>query len=290
MKQFFILLLLSGMLVTSAFSQGFSGGFRAGLNFNRFDGPVETDADGKELETFSNIFGFHIGASFIYAFTDLMGVKADLMYSQKGSEYVYDGPSYFVFYNPTTQNETLTLTGARRTDKKQINTYLDLPVQAYVKLGKLEISGGANVGFLLSSVGSGGMRFTPNASSGVAAFSVTLDENFMRDDRGNGSVKEGESRLIDGRAVNFPKTIGAYYEAAPEDEKKFNRIDLGLVGELTFFINKGLYLSGRINYGLADITNNTQDVSTAQRSSGKYILRDDEDRNLSIQAGVGFRF
>ncbi len=274
---------------SDAWAQGFSGGFRAGLNFNQFGGPSEQDNNGADLESFNFITGFNIGASFIYSFTDLVGVKADLMYSQKGSEYVYDGASYFVFYNPNTGNETITLTGTRRTDKNQINTYIDLPVQAFVRLGKLELSGGVNVGVLISSLGSGGIRFTPSNSS-VAPFSVTLDENFLRDKRGNASIKEGESRMIDGRAVNFPTTIGAYYEAVAEDGKKFNRLDLGLVGELSFFLSQGLYVSARANYGLSDITNNEQDVARAQRQSGQYQLRNDKDYNLSLQAGVGFRF
>ena len=60
-----------------AFAQGeFSGGFKAGLNFNNFIGPEES-AD----EVFATNTGFHIGASFVYSVTDLFGLKAELMYS-----------------------------------------------------------------------------------------------------------------------------------------------------------------------------------------------------------------
>ncbi|MEL6276676.1 MAG: outer membrane beta-barrel protein, partial [Bacteroidota bacterium] len=64
--------------------QGFSGGFKAGLNFNTFDGPLEDNGAGTEV--FNSTTGFHIGATFAYGFTDLFGLKADLMYSQKGVE------------------------------------------------------------------------------------------------------------------------------------------------------------------------------------------------------------
>ena len=82
MKTFLYTLLFSSLGSLSA--QGFSGGFKAGLNFSTFDGDAEVDESGNILETFNNTTGFHVAATFAYAFTDLFGVKADLMYSQKG--------------------------------------------------------------------------------------------------------------------------------------------------------------------------------------------------------------
>ena len=288
MKKAFVLIFFTGIAAALA-AQGFSGGFRAGLNFSRFDGPTAQDGSGQSVESFNPLTGFSIGATAVYGFTDLVGLKADLMYSQKGAEYVYDGPSYFVFYNPNTGNETLTLAGNRRVDNNIINTYLDLPLQAYFRLGKLEISGGVSMGFLITSQGAGGLRFTPTESS-IAPFSVTLDENYLRDSRAAATIKEGESRFFSNKAVNFPTTVGAYYDSTAEDKPLFNRIDMGLVGELSYFMNKGLFLSGRLNYGLSDITRNSQHVSLVQRSSGQYNLREELHRNLALQAGIGFRF
>ena len=107
MKKAFVLFFFTGIAAALA-AQGFSGGFRAGLNFSRFDGPTAQDGSGQSVESFNPLTGFSIGATAVYGFTDLVGLKADLMYSQKGAEYVYDGLSYFVFYNPNTGNETLT--------------------------------------------------------------------------------------------------------------------------------------------------------------------------------------
>jgi hypothetical protein len=88
MRTFFLTLVLCTLpLSTSLFAQGFSGGFRAGLNFISFDGDQEMSADGSvTFEEFTQTTGFHVGATFAFAFTDLVGVKADLMYSQKGGQ------------------------------------------------------------------------------------------------------------------------------------------------------------------------------------------------------------
>ena len=89
MRSLFTLLLIS-LLCTCGRAQGFSGGFRAGLNFITFSGPVEMSEDGQTAyERKNRTTGFHVAATFAYQFTDLVGIKADLMYSQKGAEYVY---------------------------------------------------------------------------------------------------------------------------------------------------------------------------------------------------------
>ena len=88
-----------------------------------------------------------------------------------------------------------------------------------------------------------------------------------------------------------PSNIDAYYEAADNDENKFRTIDLGLNAGVAFFLNRGLYVGVRANYGLTDITNEGQDVSqVALTNTNQYVTRDDQDRNISIQASVGFRF
>ena len=75
----FILFIATCIALSPLFAQGeFSGGFKAGLNFSNIDGPLENDS-----ESFSVNTGFHIGATVMYSFTDAIGVKGELMYSQK---------------------------------------------------------------------------------------------------------------------------------------------------------------------------------------------------------------
>ncbi|MCB0643423.1 MAG: hypothetical protein KDC44_17355, partial [Phaeodactylibacter sp.] len=81
MKRLFLLmtLILPATFVLQA--QDFSYGVKTGLNFNTFRGPLET-ANGVDVEEYDNTTGFHVGALFNLAFTDLMGARFELLYSQ----------------------------------------------------------------------------------------------------------------------------------------------------------------------------------------------------------------
>jgi hypothetical protein len=68
-------------------------------------------------------------------------------------------------------------------------------------------------------------------------------------------------------------------------------LDYGVVGGISYYISSALYLSARIQYGLADITNNNVDLSKAKTGeNNSLIYRDDKDQNFMIQASVGFSF
>lgn len=284
-----IFLGLAILLVTGAtFAQGeFSGGFKAGLNFNNIDGPTET-----EDEVFGSNTGFHIGASFVYSITDLFGVKAELMYSQKGTQYTYDGPSYFTFYTTNT-GTPIFATGNRRSDISVSNSYIDIPVLLYYKVGRLEFEAGVNAGLLIGSSGSGGITFSgmTQAGSPVAEFTTGVDFGYINGERGVNAIQGSTPITLNTLQAFLPGSIDAYYEAADNDEKKFKTLDFGLNAGVAFFLNDGLYVGVRANYGLSDITNEGQDISPVSLAVGnRYQTRNDEDRNVSIQASVGFRF
>src|SRR5258706_9843430 len=92
---FITVLLFLAIKVTSQ-NDAIGYGFRAGISLARFDGPPERGPNGETLETNKMASGFHIGAQFSYKFGDLMGLRAELLFSQRGTDYLYDGPSYFV--------------------------------------------------------------------------------------------------------------------------------------------------------------------------------------------------
>jgi hypothetical protein len=280
-------LLLVFLLGSSlAFSQGeFSGGFKAGLNFNNFDGPEETSN-----ETFSTNTGFHIGATIVYSITDLFGLKAELMYSQKGTQYGYDGPSYFPFYDGNT-GATIFANGNRRSDISISNSYIDIPLMVYYKVGKLELEAGASAGILIASSGSGGITFsgTTQAGTPITEFTTGVEYAYYSNERGIDAILQGTS-LTNLSAIR-PVSINAYYESAPNDGKKFKTLDFGLNAGLAFYVRQGLYLGLRGNFGLTDITNEEQDISPVALGPGNtYQTRNDKDTNFSIQASIGFRF
>lgn len=281
------LVLLAGF--GTAFAQGeFSGGFKAGLNFNNIIGEEES-AD----EAFSTNTGFHIGASFVYTITDLFGVKAELMYSQKGTQYSYDGPSYFTFYRSSTGTPVYAV-GNRRSDISIANSYIDIPLMVYYKIGPLELEAGVNAGILVGTTGSGGITFSgaTQAGSPITEFTTGVEFGFYSDEQGLDAVIQGSAITLN-TIPDFiqPSNINAYYEAADNSDKKYKTLDLGLNAGLLFFMNQGLYVGVRANYGLTDITNESQDISQAALAPGnQYQTRDDVDQNISIQASVGFRF
>ncbi|MEL6654909.1 MAG: porin family protein [Bacteroidota bacterium] len=282
---FFVLLSSFGM----ACAQGeFSGGFKAGLNFNNVIGDEES-----ANEIFATNTGFHIGASFVYSVTDLFGIKAELMYSQKGTQYTYDGPSYFTFYRNST-GTPIYAEGNRRSDISIANSYLDFPVLVYYKIGPIELEAGVNAGILVGSTGSGGITFsgTTQAGSPVAEFTTGVEHAYYSDEQGLEAVIQGSPVTLNTIPdIIQPSNIDAYYEAADNDDNKFKTIDFGLNAGVAFFLNQGLYVGVRANYGLTDITNEGQDISQAELTlTNQYITRDDQDQNISIQASVGFRF
>ena len=175
------------------------------------------------------------------------------------------------------------------------NTYFDLPVSFYFRPVKwFEISAGANVAVLISSTASGELAFQEISQSEEDAYrGISLDYRYFSDEPGEFETTNGtEIRMINGISLEIPKTINAYYDYPDGAETGlYNRFDLGIHAGMNFYINKSLFVGGRINLGLRDITNPEVDRALLETDiDNNLILRDDTDRNLSIQASIGFSF
>ena len=281
MKYTFALLL--GFLACQLHAQ-LHYGFKTGLNFARFDGPSETDNTGKSLETWKNVTGFHIGASFSHPFTDNFGLRGELLYSKRGAKYTYDGQSNTLFNLPNGN----TLTGASRYLLSINNSYLDLPVLAYGRLGDFEFSGGGYVGLLIQSVADGSLTYQ-DASNNNLQFNLRY--NYRKDDPGGSDAStEKVAATLDGRLVELPKTIGAYYEYPEDRGHLYRSVDYGLMGGVAYYFSHSLYAGVRLQYGLADITNDRADLQRASTDNTNLVYRADKDRNLVWQVSVGFGF
>jgi hypothetical protein len=96
---------------------------------------------------------------------------------------------------------------------------------------------------------------------------------------------------IDGVTLLTPSVIGAYYDFEEKPVNQYKAFDIGLVGGLSFYLNEGLYLGGRLTYGLTDADDNRYDISLYKLGSGNsYIFRSDKNQHLTIQASIGFLF
>ena len=280
------------LFITTAQAQ-IKYGFKTGLNFSTLSGPSELDIAGTELESWKNIVGFHIGISFATHFTDNFGMRAEFLYSKKGGEYKFEGPSYRNFYYPGGVSYA---TGNAKYLINISNSYIDIPVIAFAKAGDFEFSAGGYVGFLVASDGEGSLLFTdgrtvndPNVVIDNTEF--FLNYNFRKDDPGESVGDETQIVRVDNRNLELPKTLGAYYDFSEDKGKYFKSLDYGLIGGVSYFMTSSLYASVRLQYGLADITNNNVDVQKASTNADKSpIFRDDKDKNFVIQASVGFSF
>jgi hypothetical protein len=290
MLRFFSLLLLC-CLAGHLASQEFSYGFKAGLNFNSFLSDSETDAAGTELESFSGNTGFHVGAIFTWKATELMGLRGELLFSQKGGRRKFEGPSY---YTLTAADGTVFNTTGTREQRLNVNhSYIDIPLMGYFKpVQWLEIFAGGSVGFLVSSNAVGALEYSGGRTSDdfpVPAFEYELDYSYYSDDAGSFTPSQ-ENIQVKGLDVPLIDVAGAYTEFEEDRGNFYKTIDAGLVGGISLFFNKGLFISGRVNYGLRDITRSEADVSLVSKNNGAFIPREDNDRNFSIQASIGFSF
>lgn len=285
-----LLFIICFSLGSNLIAQEISGGFRAGLNLSIIDGEAETNNNGDELEEFKYTQGFHIGGAVNFKFSDLWGLRAEVLYNQKGLEYRYEGPSYWIF--PTVNDGEMISTGTRQTELQITNGYIDIPLMAYIRFSRVELEGGVQVAFLVASRGFGEITyngFTPNGIP-IGPFTADLDYNYFSDQTGRNDLPDVETRLVGGTIIEVPTTVGAFYEREREDQL-FNIVDVGLNAGLRFYINKGLFLGFRFNYGLLDVTNDEQDISAQiLDAQGMPILRDDFDRNITLSASIGFSF
>lgn len=273
--------------------QTLSLGFKAGLSFSGFDDDSELDADGNEVESFKTQTGFHIGLLGRYRFyDDLFGVRFGLIYNQRGGRIDFDGPSYFIF-NPEDPSFAV---GRRVEEVRFSNVYLDIPLEAMIFLGgRLEISAGGYVGFLVGSTGTGDMTFSGRSAvtgAPIDPFEVFFDFKPFRNRAGLGSYR-GESQFIrmDGRDREAPVEAGMYYEFAEKDGNYFNWLDVGLTGGLTFFLNQGLYFNAQGKYGLSQVVRDPYYVSRVSLDENfDFIPREGNRRNFSIMLSLGFAF
>ncbi|MEY3051097.1 MAG: hypothetical protein RLY31_882 [Bacteroidota bacterium] len=284
---------LLALAVGSVSAQDLGVGFKAGLNFNTFRGPTEQSSSDQSSERFDLNTGFHVGATLTYEATDLMGARVELLFTQKGGRRSYEGPSYYRLLEADRSSSWVS--GMRKMDVSVNHSYLDIPLAGYFRpVPFLEVYAGGSVGVLLSATGFGELRFGGSAQTfpPLPEFSHELDANFLSD-------VPGEVRLTDppatisyqGKTYVIPQAAGAYFEFGDDPGKLYRRLDAGVLGGLSVFLNGSLYVSGRMYYGLLDVTRTQADVSLrALDTDGNLVRREDDDRLMSLQCSIGFSF
>ena len=276
---FFILIMLAACKPMLAQSQ-LSYGFKAGLNYNTFTGPVDDE------EAFDRTTGFHIGIIFKYTLTDIFGLKGEFVYSQRGGKYSYNGPSFFLVQRDP--NPVL-LSGTRDMTLNVSNNYLDFPLLAYSKFGRVELNAGVNISLLGGSVGAGQLKFT-GIQPPVNEFSINLDHRYFGDEAREANNFGVQEIRVSNENINIPSQIGGYYEYAEKDGNLYRFLEVGFLAGISFYLNDGLFLGLRGNFGLVDVTRSSMDRNFKSFTDQQPTLRNDNDKQISYQLSLGFSF
>lgn len=265
-------------------------GFRAGLNSSTISSASELHpTDGTDLESFSNSNGFHLGMAFGYELTEFLGLRGEFLYNQKGYSYGYQGPAYQTF--ETTNGDIILTNGVKQLAIENSNAYIDFPLSIYLRpIKKIELSFGAGVGFMVSSLGNGVFEYN-NIDGNIEAQSWDLAHNYFRDQAGEAVTLDGENFSIGGQFVTKNASTGAYYDYDELDGKFFNIVNVNLHGEICFFLNTSVFLSARYFYGLSDVTNDFYSVKkSVLDDESNPIANPQKNQSLSTQFSLGFYF
>lgn len=281
MKYRFIGILILGFVMAQA--QETHLGLRIGINSASMSGGTQ------ENSTFKPQSGFHIGPSFSYGFSDLMGIRGELIFSQKGSSFDYEGPSYFTIRKNA---EFITTSGSRKMHMAINNNYLDIPLSFYTLFFEhLDVSVGAYASVLVGSSVKGDVEYTgkrDNSSAQVGPLKFLLDGNYYGDKAGTVSGTTTQTIKLEGDQITLPERLGAYYEYRTKPSgSKYNLVDYGLTGAIHYRLSGGLYAGIRYQYGLSDVSNDKYDISYKTLSPLKeFVLVPEKLKNRTLQFSI----
>lgn len=306
---FYALLFFCCSLCELAQAQSIGSAFRVGLNFPRFLGDSEKGSNGEDLEDFSTFTGFHVAGGVVFKLLDHYGFKAEIMFTQKGSRYRYDGPSTYIFTTSVNRNYG-TAVGNRTVSNRITNSYISFPVTGYMKYGKFELNGGASVSFLVGSTGIGDFEFSGSSALDNTAIEIQslINHNYRKDNLESTpellSFQENfiKSITVDGNEFILLTEETAYAQftdvdggvfGKPENrlnEKFYRAVDLALHAGVSYYISPGLYFGFTAEYGLRDVTNPYFEYSYSESRDLERVERSDFDRNFLLMGSVGFSF
>ncbi len=294
MKHILVFLLTICFAASHTFAQeGLGFGMHIGLNYTTIRGTSEVIAGTTtNPETFNYNSGLQGGLLIRYGVTDLIGFRLEANYAQRGMKYAYEGIGIQPFRNDN-QAAVLT-TGNLKYNLNLTNSYIELPLTVYARLGdKWEIHGGGYFAYLVKSAADGALALnnaTTSLGTAVPEYNGTLNYNFLSADDDKADVTNNKVLFTEGaRTVKSPVSMGAYYGRGTANGYLWNRMDYGLVAGLSYRMRSGLTAMARFNYGMTDVTNNAVHAKQSGLSADKkFILRDSDDKNMSVQISFIF--
>lgn len=282
----FLTCLLFFLGAQSTQAQDLSFGFKAGLSNVSVDGPMESLANGMQLESIKSNRAFILSLLLNVKFTDEFLLQTEFMYNQKGYNYAYKGPSYAIL---RTQDRNYTFSGNRDMSLNVSNTYFQIPISlSYKLLNRFQLQAGAYGSLLVSSTGAGNTLYT-GISEVPGDVEFALNYNYRSNKAMEASPGSQEIR-INNEPELIANQVGAYYDYPEKDKALFQTFDAGLHGGVNVFINQSLFIGARYSQGLIDITRNEVDRSYQSLDQGSLRFSDDEDRYSAWEFTIGFSF
>lgn len=301
-KHFFISILILAT-TTAAFAQKPRFGIKTGLNVTTFIGGAEMNTDGKALDKNEVKTGFQVGMTAALPLSDVFGVQAELLYTQRGSKYTYEDKGFYALTDKFGQ--TIETKGDLRVLLLNSNSYLELPLLAYIKpLKPLKIELGVSPMILLSSVGAGefllkNRSYTPSGSSTARPIDgemvQVLTYDYIKDGVAQPALVRQDSVNVSGTDYRFPSAINGYYynNEKPIGENVFNFFDISANLGAAYTFSSGLSFNLRGSYGLLDATNNRYDRKWAASTGApnyKAVQLNRDLRNFNVALTIGFSF
>jgi Outer membrane protein beta-barrel domain len=294
-------------LSSTAFAQKPRYGIKTGLNVFTFMGGTETDSDGKALDRNNAGTGFQVGITGALPLTDIFGVQAELLYTQRGSKYFYEGKGFQVITDAN--NRKIEVKGDLRTVLLVDNSHIEVPLLVYIKpIKQMRIEAGISPMILLSSTATGefllkNRTYGSNIKMKDSAL-VTLKYDYIKDGAGQGVtptsananvVGEYKEENIGGDKYRYLNAEGAYYNNAekPDGENLYKFFDLGANIGVGYTFSSGLAFNLRATYGLLDATNNRYErkFQTNTGAPNYKVQQFDRDiRNFNVALTIGFSF
>jgi len=283
---------LCTLISLSGEAQSYNIGIRAGLNQSKLTGPV--DPNFGEKRGLSG--GFHFGVNFQWNFNEIIGIRSEVLYTQAGGTYEMESPNgFYVFDLPNAPSFVLRDTS--RVKLEMSNAYIQFPQTLHVKVSeKIELFAGAYVGLLINPVATGTIEFGGPNFTQEHSFIQGLNFNYFSDrDPQNGFFNRGTAPIlirVQGQDDDIPSIVNSqdlWNNGAASS--RFLSVDYGLIGGATYYINRGLYVMGRVEFGGRDITRNSTDYSFKEvNDSGALVYDSEKNKHLGIAVSLGFRF
>ncbi len=283
------------LISVSVFSQGYNVGIRAGLGQTKFSSPTE------EGESFGLTGGFHFGINFQWNFNDFIGVRSEVLYNQMGSSYELQSDKGFYVFEPELSSfGNITIIDETNINLDHSNAYIQLPQTFHVTLSKkFEVFAGGYIGFLISPVATGSILFGGESAEKEHSFRQGLNFQYASDDEQTAFDLFNRPNPLnniliraDGIDVSLKEFENSYdLFGFNIQDSKFLSIDYGLIFGTSYYLNNGLYLMGRAEIGLRDITRNAADFTFTDVTSDQGpVFTNDVDKNFGLYLSLGFRF